>query len=134
MKIFGKELTQEELGKLMQQAREQKRSQDGKRISREMMGAAIGVDQHTIYEWERGNKHPGFLNVCKFCDYLDMTLDEMLGVKKTRYFHVLIAEEEQDMILSLFDECKHESDLSLLLQKLDAFEYLLKRILDRKQF
>ena len=48
MKIFGKELTQEELGRLMQEAREKKRNKEGKRISREMMGKAIGVDKHSI--------------------------------------------------------------------------------------
>lgn len=131
MKIFGKELTQEELGRLMQEARERKRGESGKRISREMMGKAIGVDQHTIYEWERGNKHPGFLNVCKFCDYLDITLDELLGVKKTQHFHILISEEERDDILSLLDECQHEAEISDLYKKLDGLEASIKTVLGR---
>jgi len=131
MKIFGKELTQEELGRLMQEAREKKRNKDGKRISREMMGKAIGVDKHTIYEWERGNKHPTFLNVCKFCDYLGITLDELLGVKKLRYLQLRISEEERDAILSMFDECEQESVISNLQQKLRFLKQYIKAFFNR---
>ena len=39
----------------------------------------------TVYEWEKGRQHPGFLNVVKFCEFLGMTLDELLGVKKKEF-------------------------------------------------
>ena len=75
-------MTLEELGGLMQEARKRKEESDGKKISRETIGRYIGVSGHTVYKWEQGMQHPGFLNVVRFCECLDMTLDELLGVKK----------------------------------------------------
>lgn len=77
-----KNMTLEELGGLMQEARKRKEESDGKKISRETIGRHIGVSGHTVYKWEQGMQHPGFLNVVKFCEFLGMTLDELLGVKK----------------------------------------------------
>ncbi len=131
MKIFGKDLTQETLGKLLQKARETKRDQHGKRISREMLGNAIGVDKQTIYEWERGNKHPGFLSVCKFCDYLGITVDELLGIKQNRYIHLIISEEERDTIFSMVDECEQEPEINNLYKKLHFFKQYIKTLLSR---
>jgi DNA-binding XRE family transcriptional regulator len=131
MKIFGKDLTQQELGRLMQEAREGKRYQEGKRISREMIGTAIGVDKQTIYEWERGNKHPSFLNVCKFCDYLDITLDELLGVKPTRYFHLTMSEEERDEVFSLLDACEQESKKTPRYSKLHTLKQSVRVLFSR---
>lgn len=131
MEIFGKELTQAELGRLMQEAREQKHDQSGKRISREMVGKAIGVDKQTIYEWERGNKHPSFLNVCKFCDYLGMTLDELLGVKSSRYLHLVLSEEERDEIFLMLKTCKADIENSPLYDELHMLEHHLHALFSR---
>lgn len=76
------DLTLQELGALMEQARKKARERMGKVVSREQVGEVIGVNQHTVYEWEKGKQHPGFLNVVKFCDFLGITLDDLLGVKK----------------------------------------------------
>lgn len=77
-------MTLEKLGNLMEEARTQKRKDvEGKKISRKAIGRHIGVSGHTVYKWEKGRQHPGFLNVVKFCEFLGMTLDELLGVKKT---------------------------------------------------
>lgn len=80
-----KDLTLEELGNLMQEARLQKEKMESKKISREAIGKYIGVSGQTVYEWEKGRQHPGFLNVVKFCEFLGLTLDELLGVKKNAF-------------------------------------------------
>jgi transcriptional regulator with XRE-family HTH domain len=74
-------ITLEDLGGLMEEARKRKDA-NGKKISREAIGRYIGVSGQTIYEWEKGRQHPGFLNVVKFCGFLGMTPDELLGIKK----------------------------------------------------
>jgi DNA-binding XRE family transcriptional regulator len=75
------EMTLKELGQLMQNARES-RKDNGKKISREAIGNAIGVSGQTVYLWESGNQQPGILNIMKFCEYLGLTIDDLLGVKK----------------------------------------------------
>lgn len=79
-----KDMTLEDLGSLMEEARKRK-DVEGKKISREAIGRHIGVSGQTVYEWEKGRQHPGFLNVVKFCEFLGMTLDELLGVKKKEF-------------------------------------------------
>jgi DNA-binding XRE family transcriptional regulator len=76
------DLTASELGKLMREARENKRDENGRKISRDVIAKEIGVAGQTIYEWENGNRQPNFINVLKFCKYLGLTLDDLLGVKK----------------------------------------------------
>lgn len=76
------ELDAIELGKLMREARENKRDENGRKISRDVLAKSIGVAGQTIYEWENGNRQPSFLNVVKFCEYLGLTIDDLLGVKK----------------------------------------------------
>jgi DNA-binding XRE family transcriptional regulator len=70
-----------ELGKMLENARKTTKK-DGKKISREDVGKFVGVNQQTVYEWERGNSQPGFIYVVKFCDFLGISLDDLLGVKK----------------------------------------------------
>ena len=80
------ELTLEDLGSLLTQARRNARKRFGNKvISREVVGKAIGVNPQSIYEWENGKGHPGFLNVLKYCRFLGITLDELCGVKKTHF-------------------------------------------------
>jgi len=77
-----KDLTLVELGEMMEKARKDARVRFGKVVSREIVAEKIGTDPHSIYKWEKGVQHPGFLNVVKFCDFLGITLDDLLGVKK----------------------------------------------------
>ena len=77
------DLNLKDLGSLLQKARESKKDDKGRKISRESIGNAIGVSGQTVYEWEKGNQQPGFLNVIKYCKFLGISLEDMLGEKKT---------------------------------------------------
>lgn len=78
------ELTLEDLGSLLTQARRNARKRFGNKVvSREVVGKAIGVNPQSIYEWENGKSHPGVLNILKYAQFLGVTLDELFGVKKT---------------------------------------------------
>lgn len=79
------DVTVKELGELMQKARKNKRDEDGKIISQQKVADSIGVDRQSITDWECGRKHPSFLNVVKFCEYIGITLDDLLGVKKNGF-------------------------------------------------
>lgn len=79
------ELTLKDLGRLMEKARKEATKTKGKTVSREMIGEFMGVNPQSIYEWEKGRQHPGFLNVLKFCEFIGITLDELLGVKKNGF-------------------------------------------------
>lgn len=79
------DLDLKEFGELLRKARESKKDSNGRKISREVIGKAIGVSGQTVYEWESGNQHPGFLNIFKFCQFIGVTLDDMLGVKKNAF-------------------------------------------------
>jgi DNA-binding XRE family transcriptional regulator len=68
-----------ELGNLMQVARKNKKR------TQEELAKIIGVSKNTVSEWERGEMHPGFLNVKKYCDILEMSIDDLLGVKKNGF-------------------------------------------------
>ncbi len=65
-----------ELGNMMQTARK------AKKRTQEEIAKIIGVSKNTVSEWERGEMHPGFLNVKKYCEILEISIDDMLGVKK----------------------------------------------------
>jgi transcriptional regulator with XRE-family HTH domain len=65
-----------ELGNLMQLARK------AKKRTQEEIAKIIGVSKNTVSEWERGEMHPGFLNVKKYCEILEISIDDMLCVKK----------------------------------------------------
>jgi len=70
------EITLKELGALMQKARYDKD------IKQDQIADKIGVSSKTISIWETGKKQPGVINLCKYCAALDITLDDLLGVKK----------------------------------------------------
>jgi hypothetical protein len=59
----------------------------------------------------RGLKQPGIFNMHNFCNLLGIPLDE-LRRQKTRTLHIELSEEERDTMLSMIDECKHESEIS----------------------
>lgn len=79
------DMTLKELGQLMQKAREAKKDTNGRKISREVIGNEIGVSGQTVYLWESGNQQPGILNLLKYCEYLGVTIDDLLGVKKNGF-------------------------------------------------
>ena len=75
------ELDIKELGRILETARKETKK-EGKRVSRGDIGKFVGVNQQTVYEWEKGNRQPGFLSVVRFCEFLGITVDDLLGVKK----------------------------------------------------
>lgn len=126
-------LTQEELGKLLKTARKTKEKEYGKKITHKMVAEGIGVDRVTVAMWEQGKKHPGFLNIVNYCNFLGITLDELLGVKRTQPLYIELTEEEREAILSMVEGCAQESELGRLHQKLHLLKQYLKAFLGRAQ-
>ena len=124
-------LSLEELGELMKKARKTKEKEQGKKITHKMVAEVIGVDRVTVIMWEQGKKHPGFLNILNYCNFLDMTIDELLETKKIRTLYIELTEEERDTILSMIDECKREPENNLLHSKLHFLEQHMKAFFSR---
>ena len=88
----------------------------------------------TISDWEQGKKHPGFLNVLKYCTVLGITPDKLLGMETPKQlFSLDITEEERDALFSMLEACKHESDLSTLQGKILFLDQHLKALFSRAQ-
>jgi transcriptional regulator with XRE-family HTH domain len=122
-----KEQNLSELGKRIKAARKaQKKTQDE-------VAEAIGVGKTTLSQWERGLKQPGILNILNYCNFLGMTLDELLDVKRQTSLNLHFTQEEFDTILSLFDECEHESDISDLQKRLHFLKQYIKTLFSRAQ-
>lgn len=66
---------------------------------------AIGVDRVSVTLWEQGKRHPGFLNILNYCQFLGMTVDELMGVKTNRTLQIELTEEERNMLFATVDEC-----------------------------
>ena len=64
------------LGKILKQRRKEKGF-----MQREV-AEKIGTEQSIVSNWERGIRSPSFLDIYKLCQILDLTLDELLGIKK----------------------------------------------------
>jgi len=69
----------------------------------------------------------------KFCQFLDITIDELLGLKKIRELYLELTEEERDTILSMLKECQYESDMGHLQSKLHFLEQHIKAFFSRAQ-
>lgn len=66
---------------------------------------AIGVDRVSVTLWEQGKRHPGFLNILNYRQFLGMTVDELMGVKTNRTLQIELTEEERNMLFATVDEC-----------------------------
>ena len=127
----------QELAGLMKEARETKntkRKAEGQReITQGDIANVIQVSVTAVSDWEQGKKHPGFLNVLKYCEVLGMTPDELVGIKTNRRISLESTEEERDMILSMVHDCEQESDIHSLHQKLHTLSQSLTTLFSRAQ-
>lgn len=127
------QLTLEELAKRLKAARKAKEKASGQKFTHKMIAEAIGVDRVTVAMWEQGKKHPGFLNIVNYCNVIGITLDELLGVKKTQTFYIELTEDERAAILAMVDACEQEPEISHLHQKLQLLKQYLTAFLGRAQ-
>lgn len=116
-----------ELGKRIQTARKSKKK------TQDDVAHAIGVSKNIISEWERGVTQPGLLNILNYCHILDMTLDEVFDLHKTRSLTIHLTTEERDAILAILTKCKQETDMTNLHEKIEVLEYSLKAFFSRAE-
>lgn len=50
---------------------------DERGVPRRVIANAIGVDQTTVYFWERGNNKPNEINRQKLAEYFDTPIDQI---------------------------------------------------------
>ncbi len=127
-----KEYGLKDLGKRIQTARKAKnKTQDD-------VAAAIGVNKITVSDWERGIKQPGFLNILNYCNFLGITLDELVEFKKQQYLLILLTSEERDNLLARLEACQREArqhqENTPLHQNLDVLEQHIHAVLSRAQY
>jgi len=127
------QLTLEELAKRLKAARKSREKESGQKIPHKMIAEAIGVDRVTVAMWEQGKKHPGFLNIVNYCNFIGITLDELLDVKKTQLLSIELTEEERTAILAMVETCEQEPEISHLHQKLQLLKQYLRAFLGRAQ-
>jgi len=127
------QLTLEELAKRLKAARSAKEKKSGQKITHKMIAEGIGVDRVTVAMWEQGKKHPGFLNIVNYCNFIGITLDELLGVKKTQPLYIELTEEERAAILAMVEACEQEPEISHLHQKLQLLKQYLRAFFGRAQ-
>ena len=114
-----------ELGKRIKAARKaKKKTQDD-------VAHAIGVSKNIVSEWERGTKQPGIMNVLNYCNFLGISLDELLEFKQQHYFLIILNEEERNTLLSMVKTCQDEIELDNLQKKLRDLECTLTDFLSR---
>lgn len=128
-----KPLDLESLGKLIKAARKRKNltQADVANGIKEISG--IEITQSTISEWENGARNPGFLGVYHLCWLLEITVDELLGIKDTPALSIKVTEQEQEDILSMLEECEHESELHNLQKKLRFLKHYITALFSRAQ-
>ncbi len=129
-----KQLNLENLGKLIKVER-QRRNLTQADVARGIKNiSGTEVKQGTISEWESGTTNPGFLGIYNLCRFWEMTVDELLGVKKDPTLHIETTEQERETMHSLLDDCQQESGEDNLLQsKLHFLEQRLKAFFSRAQ-
>jgi transcriptional regulator with XRE-family HTH domain len=122
-----RDITTQEIGKLLREARERKNKKQTE------VAEAIGVSASAISQWERGEKDPKLQNIYKFCQFLEMTIDELLETKRSRKLYLELTEEERDTILSMLDGCKQETKTRSFQSRLQFLEQHLKAFFSRAQ-
>ncbi len=92
------------------------------RKTQDEVAEAICVSKNTVSDWERGLKQPGILNILNYCNFLGITIDELLGLQKEPIFWVEFTEEEQQEILAIVEKCKHDLENSPLHDDIHVLE------------
>lgn len=88
-----RDITADELGAILKRARKQKG------FTQEEVAEKIQVARGVISEWESGKRNPGLLSIYKLCQLFDMTLDELLDIKK-EYITLTVSRENIEKLHS----------------------------------
>lgn len=51
---------------------------NGRGLTQEELGKAIGVDKRTVSTWENGISEPNLHTIAKICEFFDETFDSLL--------------------------------------------------------
>lgn len=70
-------LTQREFGERLKATRKKLK------LTQKTISEEINVGQGTLSQWEQGLLNPSLLSVAQFCEAFDLSLDDLLGLKKT---------------------------------------------------
>ncbi len=87
-----------------------KRLRKEKELTQENLAEFLGVSFQTISKWERGETYPDITTIPIISRFFDVSIDDLLGVNKTR------EEEKINDYLKLYDEMKLK-DLTLTYNK-----------------
>ena len=87
-----------------------KRLRKEKELTQENLAEFLGVSFQTISKWERGETYPDITTLPIISRFFDVSIDDLLGVNKTR------EEEKINEYLSLYDDMKLK-DLTLTYNK-----------------
>ena len=77
-----------------------KRLRKEKELTQETLAEFLGVSFQTISKWERGETYPDITTLPIISRFFDVSIDDLLGVNKTR------EEEKINEYLKLYDEMK----------------------------
>ena len=69
-------MTQQEFGERLRTFRKQKR------MTQKQIGERIDISNATISSWEDGTKTPNVLSIIALCEAFDLSLDDLVGLKK----------------------------------------------------
>jgi repressor LexA len=50
-----------------------------KGVSQAELGKALDVERSTVCQWEKGNRSPDYMTLCKIADFFGVTVDYLLG-------------------------------------------------------
>ena len=73
-------LTQREFGEKLKATRKKLK------LTQQHVSETIHVGQGTLSQWENGSLNPSLLSVAELCDAFGLSLDDLLGLKKTAKF------------------------------------------------
>lgn len=69
-------MTQQEFGERLRKFRKQKS------MTQKQIGERIDMSNATISSWEDGTKTPNVLSIIALCEAFDLSLDDLVGLKK----------------------------------------------------
>ncbi len=120
------DITTQNLGNILKKVRKEKG------FTQKEVAEGIHVDQSIISGWERGTYNPTFLNVYKVCQFLDMTVDELLGIAKKRRITITTTQEEIEKLSAAIGEFEEALEFVFPSQetKLHQKWSKVKRIMD----
>ena len=70
-------MTQHEFGERLRAFRKQQK------LTQKQLGQRINIANATISSWEDGAKVPNILSIIDLCEAFDLSLDDLLDLKKT---------------------------------------------------